>query len=73
MHNTTKTENLNSEQNHKTEICQDRIKSCRINIKLRAIAVNEQEFIYTREDISILRAHFRVTWFPKGNIILCRK
>jgi len=50
----------------------DKIKICRININLKSNAVSGQESFYNREDISIMCAHFRVTWFPRGNIKLCR-
>jgi len=35
--------------------------------KLGTVAVTEHKFIYTREDLSIICAHFGVTWFSRWN------
>jgi len=58
-------------QNHKSIIEHFRIKNYKNN-KLKHSTWYSHGFLCTREYISIIYAHFGVTWFPKGNIYVCR-
>jgi len=53
-------------------MCLDRISHNKLDINLKIDSMIKLGFFRPREDISYLYAHFGVTWFPIGNIKLCK-